>query len=90
MKPAAALSESSKLQSSLQKLEMRLNNNVKGQEGEPPAEEAMLLLQKMDETLKRLEERICRINRTNSMTGEDIDSLTAMPAEELCCRNACR
>lgn len=67
MKLAAALNERANLQDDLHHLQKRLEMNAKVQEGEKPAEDPAELLKELDVKLKRLEELIIRINRTNAI-----------------------
>ncbi|MBQ5959054.1 MAG: DIP1984 family protein [Firmicutes bacterium] len=68
MKLATALSERADLQRRISELSVRLNNNAKVQEGEKPAEDPAALLAELDDCLKRLEDLIARINKTNNET----------------------
>jgi hypothetical protein len=80
MKLATALSERADLQRKISELGVRLNNNAKVQEGEVPSENPEDLIKELDSCLIRLEDLIARINRTNSVTvynGQTISDLIA-------------
>lgn len=80
MKLATALSERADLQRKISELGVRLNNNAKVQEGETPSENPDDLIKELDSCLVRLEDLIARINRTNSVTvynGQTISDLIA-------------
>ncbi len=80
MKLATALSERADLQRKISELSVRLNNNAKVQEGEVPSENPEDLIKELDSCLIRLEDLIARINRTNSVTvynGQTISDLIA-------------
>lgn len=80
MKLANALSERSDLQKRISELSVRLRNNAKVQEGEKPEENPEDLLKELDACMVWLEELISRINRTNSETkceGQSISDLIA-------------
>ena len=68
MKLATALSERAELQRRISEIGTRLNQNAKVQEGEEPSEAPEMLLEELDRSVKRLEELIAGINRTNSAT----------------------
>ena len=68
MKLAEALSIRKDLQKRVQQLGQRIQNNVKVQEGDEPAEQPHELLRELDDCLQRLEEMIWRINATNMQT----------------------
>jgi len=68
MKLAEALSIRKDLQKRVQQLGQRIQNNVKVQEGDEPSEQPAELLRELDDSLKRLEELIWRINATNMQT----------------------
>lgn len=81
MKLANALSQRSELQTRMNQLISRLNNNAQVQEGEQPAEDPEELLKELDEGYARLEKLISAINRTNNSTrvdgGETLSDLLA-------------
>lgn len=85
MKLANALSQRSEIQTRIQQLESRLNNNALVQEGEEPAEDPMELLRELKADYTRLEELISAINRTNNSTKlEDGTSLSDLLARRDC------
>ena len=82
---ANALSLRSEIQTRIQQLESRLNNNALVQEGEEPAEDPMELLRELKADYTRLEELISAINRTNNSTKlEDGTSLSDLLARRDC------
>lgn len=81
MKLAEALSIRKDLQTRISDLSSRLNNNVKIQEGDEPAEDPKDLLKELDSCLKQLEEYIYRINLTNMRTMSGEKTLTQLMAE---------
>lgn len=83
MKLAEALSIRKDLQKRVQQIGRSLEDNVKVQEGEEPAEKPDELLKELDECLKKLEELILRINLTNVKTiNETGKTLTQLMAEK--------
>ncbi|EIE99051.1 DIP1984 family protein [Saccharomonospora glauca] len=68
MKLAEALAARADTQRRIQRLQNRIANNARYQEGEPPAEDASALLSEAVEACAELEELIRRINRTNAST----------------------
>ena len=84
MKLATALSERADLQRRISELSVRLNNNAKVQEGEEPAENPLELLKELDACLKRLEELVARINKTNNETKADGLTITDLIARRDC------
>lgn len=84
MKLAEALQERSDLTKRIQQLRERLKLNAVAQEGVAPAEDPCALLQELNGCLARLEALITRINRTNSQTMLDSQSLTALLARRDC------
>jgi len=84
MKLATALSERSDLQRRISELGGRLNQNAKVQEGDEPAEDPKELLDELDRDMKRLEELIARINRTNNATTNDGVTITELLAKRDC------
>lgn len=84
MKLAAALTERAELQTRLQQLAVRLNNNALVQEGEKPAEAPVELLEELEAGYARLEELIARINRTNSEARVGSDTLSDLLARRDC------
>lgn len=81
MKLANALAQRSELQTRINQLRVRLNNNALVQEGETPAEDPKELLKELEKDYKTLENLIGRINRTNNETklnsGETLTELLA-------------
>ena len=90
MKLATALSERADLQRRISELGTRLNNNAKVQEGERPAEDPKELLSELDGCLKRLEELVARINRTNSATKHGELTVSDLIARRDCLRERIR
>ena len=83
MKLAEALSIRKDLQKRIQQIGSSLNDNVKVQEGEEPAENPNELLKELDECLKKLEQLMWRINLTNVQTvNEAGKTLTQLMAEK--------
>jgi len=68
MKLAEALILRSDLQKRIEQLKVRLNRNVKVQEGDAPAENPVELFKELDQLLAELEIIIQKINKTNSAT----------------------
>ena len=68
MKLAEALSIRKDLQKRIQQIGKRLEDNVKVQEGDEPAENPNELMKELDECLTKLEELMWRINLTNVKT----------------------
>lgn len=68
MKLAEALAARADTQRRVQQLQRRIANNARYQEGEPPTEDASVLLAEAVEACAELEELIRRINRTNANT----------------------
>ena len=90
MKLATALSERADLQRRIAELGSRLNNNAKVQEGEKPAEDPKALLKELDECLRRLEELVARINKTNNAAGSGDLTITDLIARRDCLRERIR
>ncbi|MBQ8047040.1 MAG: DIP1984 family protein [Prevotella sp.] len=83
MKLAEALSIRKDLQRKIAQLQSRVQNNVKVQEGESPAENPDELLKELDSCLNQLEDLVFRINKTNMHTlAEDGTTLTQMMARK--------
>lgn len=83
MKLAEALSIRRDLQKRIQQIGRGLEDNVKVQEGEAPAEQPEELQKELDECLKKLENLILRINLTNVKTiSEAGKTLTQLMAEK--------
>ena len=81
MKLAEALSIRKELQTRIEQLKMRINNNVRIQEGEQPSEEPQELLKELDSCLKQLQDLIYRINVTNMHAMSGKKTLTQLMAE---------
>jgi len=81
MKLATALSERADLQSRINELSGRLNNNAKVQEGEKPAEDPQVLLAELDSCTQRLQYLITAINLTNSIAVCEGETVTALLAK---------
>lgn len=81
MKVAEALSIRKDLQKKVTQLQGRIQNNVKVQEGDTPAEDPDELLKELDGCLTQMEDLVFRINRTNMRTvnarGETVTQLMA-------------
>ena len=84
MKLANALSRRSELQTRIRQLEIRLGNNALVQEGENPAEEPADLLAELERDYAELERLIAAINRTNSVTKVEGESLSDLLARRDC------
>ena len=83
MKLAEALSIRKDLQKRILQIGRSLEDNVKVQEGEQPAEQPEELLKELDECLKKLEGLILHINLTNVKTINDAGkTLTQLMAEK--------
>ena len=78
MKLAEALSIRKDLQKRIEQLKSRLENTVKVQEGEQPAENPEDLLKELDGCLNQLETMLYRINATNMQTVADGKTLTML------------
>ena len=81
MKLAEALSIRKDLQKRIQQLGQRIQNNVKVQEGDEPAEKPVELMAELDRCLVQLQELIYKINVTNLNTKYEGRTLTEMMAE---------
>jgi hypothetical protein len=82
MKLAEALQERADLNIRIQQLRSRLENNAFVQEGEQPAENPDDLLRELNESVKRLEWLICRINLTNCSSTAEGQTLTELIAKK--------
>lgn len=81
MKLAEALSKRSQLMEKVSQLKVRLNDCIKVQEGDVPAESPDSVIKELDRTLEELGSLIYHINLTNTLTeveGQTITSLLAM------------
>ena len=90
MKLATALSERADLQRKISELSVRLNNNAKVQEGEAPSENPDDLIKELDSCLIRLEDLIARINRTNSVTVYNEQTISDLIAKRDCLKERIR
>ena len=81
MKLAEALSLRKDLETRVSAIKERLENAVRVQEGDEPAEDPKDLLKELDSCLKQLEEYIYRINVTNMRTMCGKKTLTQLMAE---------
>lgn len=81
MKLAEALSIRKDLQKRIEQLKSRLQNTVKVQEGEQPAEQPDELMRELDGCLNQLETMLYRINATNMQTLAEGRPLTQWLAE---------
>ena len=82
MKLAEALSLRKDLQKRIEQLRVRMNNNVKVQEGDEPDEQPKDLFAELNDCLRQLEGLIFRINATNMQTVSGEKTLTQMMAEK--------
>lgn len=81
MKLAEALSLRAQLTEKVSQLKVRLNDCIKVQEGDTPAELPADVIAELDSTLSALQSLIYRINLTNTLTEVDGRSITALLAE---------
>ena len=81
MKLAAALNKRADLQKRIEDLKDRLIRNSKVQEGDTPAENPESLLNELDNNIVELEKMIKAINKTNSSTYVDNESIADMIAK---------
>jgi len=81
MKLAEALNLRADLQKRIANLKDRLIKNAKVQEGDNPAEEPTVLLKELDSDILELENLIKAINKTNSVTYMDNESISDMIAK---------
>ena len=81
MKLAEALNLRADLQKRIANLKDRLIKNAKVQEGDNPAEEPTVLLKELDSNILELENLIKAINKTNSVTYVDNESISDMIAK---------
>lgn len=84
MKLAEALQERADVQKKIAQLGERLNVNARVQQGEAPAEDPFELLRELDECISRLEFLIISINKTNALTSDSGESLTALIGRRDC------
>lgn len=82
MKLAEALQERADLNRNIEQLKNRLSSNALVQEGEQPVECPENLKQELDASISRLSYLIARINRTNSQTVVEGQTLTELIAQK--------
>lgn len=82
MKLAEALAIRKDTQKKIEQLGTRLENNVKVQEGNEPAEDPSELMSQLDACLDRLQKLIFLINKTNMHTLVEGKTLTELMAEK--------
>lgn len=82
MKLAEALAIRKDTQKKIEQLGTRLENNVKVQEGNDPAEDPSELMSQLDACLDRLQKLIFLINKTNMHTLVEGKTLTELMAEK--------
>lgn len=82
MKLAEALNLRADLRKRISQLSSRLNNNAKIQEGEHTAEDPVELMKELDDCIAQFSELVARINKTNSETVSDGESITEMLARK--------
>ncbi len=81
MKLAAALQERADLNKKIADLRSRIEQVILVQEGEKPAEDPSKLINELEACVNRLEHLMVAINRTNSQTIVDGQSLTELIAK---------
>jgi hypothetical protein rflaF_06837 len=84
MKLAEALQERADLNRNIEQLNNRLSSNAIVQENEEPAEDPKILLNELDESIKRLGELMERINKTNCAVEKNGKTLTQLIAKRDC------
>lgn len=84
MKLAEALLTRGNLQSKLNELRIRLDNNAIVQEGEKPAEDPSELLKQTESILSELEDLIAKINLTNAVLKKDNVTMTELLSKREC------
>jgi predicted nucleic acid-binding Zn-ribbon protein len=82
MKLAEALQERADLNRKIAQLRERLENNAIVQEGEKTPEDPAQLLVELDASIRRLEELMARINKTNTRTLDGEQSITDLIARK--------
>ena len=80
MKLAEALSNRARLTEKVSQLRVRLNDCVKIQEGDTPAEQPEDVIAELDGTLDALRSLIYRINLTNTLAEVDGQTITSLLA----------
>ena len=86
MKLAEALNRRADLQRKVSQIRERLNNNVKVQEGDEPAEQPTDLFEELDKCLAELGELVTLINKTNQETLVDGETITSLIAQKDMCK----
>ena len=81
MKLAEALILRADLQKRIDQLRVRLNNNAKVQENDEPSEKPEELLNELDSNINQLKILIKQINKTNSVTVSNGQTLADLIAE---------
>ena len=79
---AEALQERADLNRKIAQLRERLENNAIVQEGEKTPEDPAQLLVELDASIRRLEELMARINKTNTQTRDGEQSITDLIARK--------
>lgn len=82
MKLAEALNLRADRQKSVERLQSRIVNNMKVQEGDKPMEQPVVLFSELDNILTQLEELVVKINLTNAQTMVDGKSMTRLLSEK--------
>lgn len=82
MKLAEALNLRADRQKSVERLQSRIVNNMKVQEGDKPMEQPVVLFSELDNILTQLEELVVKINLTNAQTMVDGMSMTRLLSEK--------
>ena len=80
MKLAEALSKRSQLMEKVSQLKVRLNDCIKVQEGDVPAESPDSVIKELYRTLEELGSLIYHINLTNTLTEVDGQTITSLLA----------
>ena len=80
MKLAEALSKRSQLMEKVSQLKVRLNDCIKVQEGDVPAESPDSVFKELDRKLEELGSLIYHINLTNTLTEVDGQTITSLLA----------
>ena len=80
MKLEEALSKRSQLMEKVSQLKVRLNDCIKVQEGDVPAESPDSVIKELDRTLEELGSLIYHINLTNTLTEVDGQTITSLLA----------
>lgn len=80
MKLAEALNLRADLQKYVEQLKKRLDDNVKVQEGDKPAEQPTILFTELNNVLPQLESLIVKINQTNTQVKIEDKTMTELLA----------